>query len=83
MEEDEDEDWQKEMENMRKIEELKAILNRLRTIKKQGQQEGIDEKIAEVEEELGKYIVKQDSLKEEEEKIIIINNNSRSMTANG
>ena len=64
MEEDEDEDLQKEMENMRKVEELKAILNRLRKIKKQGQSEGIDEKIAEVEKELEKYVVKQDLLKE-------------------
>ena len=64
MEEDEDEDWQEEMESMRKVEELKAILNRLRKIKKQGQQEGIDEKIAEVEKELEKYVVKQDLLKE-------------------
>ena len=64
MEEDEDEDLQKEMENTRKVEELKAILNRLRKIKKQGQVEGIDEKIAEVEKELEKYVVKQDLLKE-------------------
>ena len=41
---------------MERIEGLIQVLNRLRELKQQGQQEGIDEKIEEVEETLRKYI---------------------------
>ena len=41
---------------MDRIEGLTQVLRRLRELKEEGQQEGIDEKIAEVEEQLNKYI---------------------------
>ena len=40
---------------MNKIEGLTQILKRLRELKQEGQQEGIEEKIAEVEEHLSQY----------------------------
>ena len=37
------------------IQELKAILNRLRELKEQGEEDGVDEKIMEVEQTLLEY----------------------------
>ena len=45
-----------ELERMDRIEGLTQVLRRLRELKEEGQQEGIEEKIAEVEEQLNKYI---------------------------
>ena len=56
MKESEDEKVEKEMETMEKIETLKGILNRLRELKQQGEEDGIEEKIAEVERTLQKYL---------------------------
>ena len=41
---------------MDRIDGLTQVLIRLRELKEEGQQEGIEEKIAEVEEQLNKYI---------------------------
>ena len=44
------------MNKMSKVEQLKAILSRLREFKRQGGGEGIEEKIEDVEQELKKYL---------------------------
>ena len=44
------------MEKIKKIEELKVILKRLRKEKQRGQETGIEEKIADVEETLACHI---------------------------
>ena len=56
MEEEEEGDWQEEMKKMSKLEQLKAILSRLREFKRQGGKDGIEEKIKDVEQELRKYL---------------------------
>ena len=55
IEEEEQGGWEEEMNKMSKVEQLKAILSRLREFKRQGG-EGIEEKIEDVEQELKKYL---------------------------
>ena len=45
-------DWEAEMNRMSRTDQLKVILNRLKEYKRQGGQDGIDEKIREVERDL-------------------------------
>ena len=45
-----------ELERMDRIEGLTQVLRRLKELKEEGQQEGIEEKITEVQEQLKKYI---------------------------
>ena len=54
--EDGEEDWVQEMEKLSKIEQLRAILRRLMEFKKQGGEEGIDQKIGEVQLELRRHL---------------------------
>ena len=54
--ESEGEEWEKEIEKMEKVEQLKEILNRLRELKQQGEEDGIEEKIADVEKTLEEYL---------------------------
>ena len=44
---------------MNKVEQLKAILHRLKELRRQGKEEGIDEKIGEVQLELRKHLRRQ------------------------
>ena len=52
------------MEKLNKVEQLKAILRKLREFKKQGGGEGIDQKIAEVQLELRRHLREQIEEKE-------------------
>ena len=52
----EENDWESEMKYMSKTEQLKAILGKFKEYKRQGGQDGIDEKIQEVERELKEHL---------------------------
>ena len=50
------EDLKKEMEKLTKVEQLQAILRRLMELRRQGEKDGINQKIAEVQMELRKHL---------------------------